>query len=140
VSLVDTNVLVYSMATRAPLRERARAAVAVPAPDEPLSISRQVLREYLAVVTRQQTWGDALPLGIALADADIFCRRFRVLDDGPDIWEELCKLCSRFAFGGRQVHDANIVATMLAHGERRLRTFNEADFRRFAPLIEIAVP
>ncbi|HUC70920.1 MAG TPA: hypothetical protein VMS01_07005 [Stellaceae bacterium] len=34
-------------------------------------------------------------------------------------------LCSRFRFGGRQVH-ADIVATMLANGERRLLTFNGA--------------
>jgi hypothetical protein len=29
---------------------------------------------------------------------------------------------------------------MLAHGERRLLTFNESDFRRFAPLIELVTP
>jgi hypothetical protein len=29
---------------------------------------------------------------------------------------------------------------MPAHGERRLLTFNEADFRRFAPLIEVVAP
>jgi hypothetical protein len=29
---------------------------------------------------------------------------------------------------------------MLAHGERRLLTVNEADFRRFVPLIEIVTP
>jgi hypothetical protein len=29
---------------------------------------------------------------------------------------------------------------MLAHGERRLLTFNDADFRCFAPLIEVVVP
>jgi hypothetical protein len=29
---------------------------------------------------------------------------------------------------------------MLAHGERRLLTFNEADFRRFTPLIEVVAP
>jgi hypothetical protein len=29
---------------------------------------------------------------------------------------------------------------MLAHGERRLLTFNEANFRRFAALIEIVTP
>jgi hypothetical protein len=44
------------------------------------------------------------------------------------------------AFAGRQVHDANIVETMLEHGERRILTFNEADFRRFAELIEIVTP
>ena len=44
------------------------------------------------------------------------------------------------AFGGKQTHDANIVATMLAHGETRLLTFNAADFRRFDALIEGGVP
>jgi hypothetical protein len=39
-----------------------------------------------------------------------------------------------------QVHDANVVTTMLVHGERRLLTFNEADFRRFTALIEVVTP
>jgi hypothetical protein len=38
------------------------------------------------------------------------------------------------------VHDANMVATMLVHGETRLLTFNEADFRRFSSVIDIVVP
>jgi hypothetical protein len=29
---------------------------------------------------------------------------------------------------------------MLAHGDRRLLTFNGADFRRFARLIEVVAP
>ena len=36
-----------------------------------------------------------------------------------------------------QIHDANIVATMLAHGERRLLTLNPADFRRYGYRIEL---
>ena len=42
--------------------------------------------------------------------------------------------------GVEQVRDANIVATMLAYGERRLLTFNIRDFRRFAAHIEIVDP
>jgi predicted nucleic acid-binding protein len=49
VSFVDTNVLVYSTAAGAPFQRRARAAIAQL---EPLSVSRQILREYLAVMTR----------------------------------------------------------------------------------------
>ena len=49
-------------------------------------------------------------------------------------------LARSFAFSGKQVHDANIVATMLAHGEARLLTFNAADFRRFDSVIEVVVP
>jgi hypothetical protein len=49
-------------------------------------------------------------------------------------------LSRRYSFGGRQVHDVNVVATTLAHGERRLLTFSEVDFRRFTPLIEVVAP
>lgn len=49
-------------------------------------------------------------------------------------------LTRRFTFAGKQVHGANIVATMLAHGETRLLTFNLADFQRFDSLIELIAP
>jgi predicted nucleic acid-binding protein len=44
-SFVDTNVLVYATARGAPFRDRARAALARLAIGEPLSVSRQILRE-----------------------------------------------------------------------------------------------
>jgi predicted nucleic acid-binding protein len=56
------------------------------------------------------------------------------------VWDRLVMLSRRYPFAGRQVHDANIVATMLAHGERRLLTFNGGDFRRFARLIAVVAP
>ena len=56
------------------------------------------------------------------------------------VWDRLVMLSRRYSFAGRQVHDANIVATMLAHGDRRLLTFNGADFRRFARVIEVIAP
>ena len=139
-SFVDTNVLVYATATSAPFRDRARTALVRRAADEQLSVSRQILREYVAVMTRPQTWGRALSLAEAMTDAAVFERRFTVLEDGQLVWDQLMDLSRRYSFGGRQVHDANVVATMLAHGERRLLTFNEADFRRFTPLIEVVAP
>lgn len=45
-----------------------------------------------------------------------------------------------FPTRGKQVHDANLVATMLVHGVTRLLTFNAADFRRFGTLIEVVAP
>ena len=33
--------------------------------------------------------------------------------------------------GGKQVHDANVVATMLAHGAGTVVTMNVEDFARF---------
>jgi len=140
VSFVDTNVLVQSTATNAPFHAAARAALVRLRAGGPVAISRQILREYLAVVTRPQSWSRALSLAEATADTDTFIRRFAVLEDGQAVWDELMGLARSFSFGGKQVHDANIVATMLAHGETRLLTFNAADFRRFGSVIEVVVP
>src|SRR5215472_6882889 len=139
-TFIDTNILVYSAALSSPLRLRAQAALRQLAGKEQRSLSRQVLREYLAVMTRQQLWGRPLTLSEAAADTDRFLRSFTVLEDGPAVWQKLGELGRRFSFGGRQVHDANIVATMLAHSERHLLTFNEADFRRYARVIDIILP
>jgi len=62
---------------------------------------------------------------------------YEVLEDGPAVTERLLELLEEIPAGGRQIHDANIVATMLTHGERRLLTFNTADFRRYEDLIEL---
>ena|SRR5271163_4069018 len=114
--------------TLSTFRDRGRVALARLAAGEPLAVSRQILCEYFAVMTRQQIWGKALTLADAAADAATFVQRFTVLEDGPDQFMELSRRCS---FGGRQVRDAIMVATMMAHGQRRLLTFNKADFRRF---------
>ncbi len=139
-SVVDTNVLVHSTAARSPSHTQARDALARLASSEPVAVTRQVLREYLAATTRPQSWSKAFTLKEATDDTDEFARRFAVLDDGPAVWEALMTLSRRFSFGGKQVHDANIVATMLAHGETRLLTFNGADFRRFSSVIEVVAP
>ena len=47
-SFVDTNVLVYATAVGAPFRVQARAALARLATGGTLSVSRQILREYIA--------------------------------------------------------------------------------------------
>ena len=139
-TFVDTNVLVYSTAETAPFHQQARAARAREAAAGQLAISGQVLREYLATVTRPQSWSQALPLAEAFADAQAFARRFVVLEDGPAVWDQLVELGRSVAFAGKQVHDANLVATMLAHGIKRLLIFNAADFQRFAGLVEIVAP
>lgn len=139
-SVVDTNVLVQSTIAAAPEHLRARAGLARLRAQGRVAVPRQVLREYLAVTTRPQSWSRALTLADAVTDINGFIRRFAILEDGQAVWDQLMRLTRSFAFGGKQVHDANIVATMLAHGESRLLTFNEADFRRFGTLIEVVVP
>ena len=135
---VDTNVLVYASVKGAPNRDLARAALGRQAASgEALCISRQVLREFVAVITRPQTWERAHSCADAAVAAAALAQDFEVLEDVPAVWDNPIDLCRRFQFGGRQVHDANIVATMLAHRETRLLTFNVGDFERFAALIDV---
>ena len=135
---LDTNVLVNGRILEAPDHDTARAELEMAIRDaEPLRINRQVLREYLAVVTRPQPWAVGLTREEALADVERFADAFEILEDGPAVTDRLLALCREVPVGGRQIHDANIVATMLAHGERRLLTFNAADFRRYGDRIEL---
>ena len=104
---------------------------------EPLRISRQVIREYLSVVTRPQTWPVGITRAEAFDDVSRLIGSLEILEDGPAVTESLLMLCRDVPIGGRQIHDANIVATMLTHGERRLLTFNTADFQRYGDRIEL---
>ena len=133
---VDTNVLVKARFLEAPDHDEARASLER-AFDEPeaLRINRQVLREYLAVVTRPQTWLVPIPREDALDDLERLIATYEILEDGPVVTDWLVSLCREVSVGGRQIHDANIVATMLAYGERRLLTFNQSDFRRYGDRI-----
>ena len=135
---IDTNVLVMSRIPGAPDHDAARASLERAFRDpEPVRISRQVIREYLSVVTRPQTWPVAMTRQEALDDVGRLIGSFEILEDGPLVTESLVALCREIPTGGRQLHDANVVATMLAHGERRLLTFNTADFRRYGDRIEL---
>ena len=135
---IDTNVLIKGRILEAPDHDIARERLSqVLQEPEPLRISRQVVREYLAVVTRPQSWPVAITREEAIKDARRLLDSFEVLEDGPFVTESLLSLCQEVSVGGRQIHDANIVATMLAHGERRLLTFNVSDFRRFEDRIEL---
>ena len=135
---IDTNVLVKSRIPNAPDHDVARISLDRAFRDpEPLRISRQVIREYLAVVTRPQTWPVGITREDALDDVSRLIGSFEMLEDGPVVTESLMSLCREVPVGGRQIHDANIVATMLAHGEHRLLTFNASDFRRFGDRIEL---
>ncbi len=135
---VDTNVLVAARFVNAPCHVIAcRCLDHAGNSEEPLLISRQIVREYLVVVTRQQSWAKPLAITDALDDVTRLVSPFILLEDGPNVMEMLAVLCREVPVGGKQVHDANIAATMLAYGERRLLTLNIKDFRRYGNRIEL---
>ena len=135
---VDTNVLVYAAISSAPRHTEARRELErLHAEGPSLWVSRQVLREYAAVLTRPQSFTAPLPSGTVAADVRRLSTEFSIAEDSPQVTEQLVRLLEQLEVGGKQVHDANIVATMLASGVRRLLTANPDDFDRFDHLISI---
>lgn len=135
---VDTNVLVYAHVAEAPWHQQAQAAIADhEAAGARLWISRQVLREYLVSLTRPQPFPIPPALATVVAQVQQFQRRFRVANEGPEVTTRLLALLTEVPTRGRRIHDANIVATMLVYGVRRVLTHNTDDFVRFAAFIEV---
>lgn len=135
---VDTNVLVYATVAAAPVHAAARQALADRrASGTELWISRQILREYVAVLTRPQTFARPISMTDVAADVRSFERQLQVADDTAPVTAQLLQLLEEVPTGGKQVHDTNIVATMLVHGITTLLTGNAADFARFEPRITV---
>jgi len=135
---VDTNVLVYAAIPAFPLHVDAKTRLTeLEADGAPLWISRQTLREYLSALSRPSTYTPPIPMTSLLADVSALLSRFQVLEDGPAVTSALLTILAVVPCVGKQVYDANIVATMLAHGIPRLFTHNVGDFKRFSTLIEI---
>jgi predicted nucleic acid-binding protein len=135
---VDTNILVYADLTSSPYHALARQRLtAAHAGGAQLWISRQVVREYLVVITRGQTFATPVPPADAAASVAKILGQLHVADESGDVTDRLLELLRQFGVSGKQIHDANIVATMLAHGVRHLLTHNTADFARYHGLIDV---
>jgi predicted nucleic acid-binding protein len=100
-------------------------------------VSPQVLREYLAAATRLGLTNEHFPLKKVFDNIEIFLKEFRVISDHSSVFLKLMELVKTHATAGKQVHDANIVATMLAHHVTHLLTYNIIDFQRFIGLIQV---
>lgn len=131
--LLDTNVLLT--ATDEGRAEHARAQATIndwPAAGTSLYTSGQVLREYLSVATRPAGQNG---LGLTQPEAVTNVRklrlRLRFLAESDKVGERLLELLEKVQCHGKQVHDANLVATMLVHGIDTLVTSNADDFTRF---------
>lgn len=103
----------------------------------PLWISRQTLREYLSTLSRPSTYTPPIPMASLLADMSALLARFAVVEDNGSVTSALMMILAAVPCGGKQVYDANIVATMVSGGIRRLLTHNVGDFRRFSPWIDV---
>lgn len=136
---LDTNVL---LTAATPARQHHRAALEVlndwPARGLRLCISSQVVREWMVVATRPpEVNGLGLSVVDALFNARAFLSRLHLLEETPRALDRMLALVENTQAAGKQIHDAQIVATALEHGVSKLLTANVGDFTRFGAKIEV---
>ncbi len=136
---VDTNVLLTATIPERALHQKAIMVLdRWPRRKIPLWVSSQVLREYLVVATRpMEVNGLALGVEEALGNIAQFQQRLVLLDERTAVFDRLQTLVQEFDCTGKQIHDANLVATALVHGAGSILTINVGHFQRFAPLIQV---
>jgi predicted nucleic acid-binding protein len=103
-----------------------------------LCTSGQILREYLSVATRPaEKSGLGLNLPDALGNVRAIRERTTLLTEDSKVGDRLFGLLADVQCRGKQVHDANLVATMLVHGIGTVVTMNLEDFTRFERYISL---
>lgn len=138
-ALVDTNILISASTPSRAFHLQAVAAI-----DEwfrqgkSLCTSGQVLREYLVTATRPlERNGLGLTNVDALSNIATYQRRMRFLDETEAVAQKLRLLVEETKCSGKQLHDANLVATAVTHGVKQLVTENYNDFKRFSTYVEV---
>jgi len=128
--LLDTNVLLRLADAQSPEHSVAEAAIEnLIAGEESVFITTQVLVEFWAVATRPESanglgWSTTQTVEAIRALRD----QFPLLHEAPEVLDRWFELVDRFQVAGKHTHDARLAALLLAHGVRRLLTFNTTDF------------
>ncbi len=135
---VDTNILIFAANKHSPWHSAAVTRLQT-ARQEGISlvVNSQVVREFIVAATRPTPDIAAPPIEVILENVRRIQNSFILLDESSATIDRLVELLKDIPTYGKQVHDANIVATMLTYGVANLLAHNTADFIRFAPLINI---
>jgi predicted nucleic acid-binding protein len=137
---IDTNILIHVTNTQSPWQKIAeKTLIQAKAQNIELVISPQILREYLAAATRLTVLNDNdISFSMIIENIKYFQEEFTVVEDNQlAVLNQLMELVQTIATAGKQIHDANIVATMLVHDINHLLTHNTNDFKRFSQFIQI---
>ena len=134
--LIDTNVLLRL--AEAEDREYPivrRAVDALLDRGDELCFIPQNLVEFWNVCTRPaRSNGFGLTIGEANTRAQRMESKYTLVHDTERVHIEWRRLVVAYSVSGVQVHDARIVAAMLAHGIPQLLTLNPRDFQRFTEI------
>jgi predicted nucleic acid-binding protein len=137
-AFVDTNILLRGSIPRMNQHHAAKALIErMWRNGVDLWISRQVIREFLVQTTNPMTLQPPLNIAQIMERIRMMESLFRIADEDSAVTAQLIRLIQSHPTGGKQVHDANIIATMLANNIDTLLTLNVADMRRFESMIRL---
>jgi predicted nucleic acid-binding protein len=133
--IVDTNVLLRFAQRTDSQNSLVRSVIArLQFDGHQLLTTVQNCTEFWNVATRPT---ESNGFGITISECDESLRQieniFTVVPSSTTVYNTWRSLVTNFNVSGVKVHDAHLVAIMLAHGVERILTFNDQDFRRFEP-------
>lgn len=138
---LDTNILIRSTISEAPDYSLVKPFVDGYIRDgHELWVSTQVIREYFVHITRPQSYMQPLTFEQTKQQYQKLKTIFKVAYETETTIDTLITLLESHPTGGKQIHDANIVASMIAYEIPLLITLNIADFKRFDNKINLVSP
>lgn len=130
--LVDTNILLRWTDKASPEHILCANVIESLKQSTETWICAQALIEYYGVATRPREV-NGLGMDIAVAQSALMdiLEALPCLPEPPDIGDRWRAVAFENNVRGKQVHDARMVAVMLAHGVTNILTLNPGDFTRY---------
>lgn len=128
--LLDTNILLRMSDGNSPVNLLAgRATANLLQQGHSVYITSQNLVEFWAVATRPLAVnGLGWSIEQTYAEVEQLLNQFPLLEETQQVFTNWLNYVSTNKVMGKRVHDARLVAVMLAHGVTHLLTFNTDDF------------
>lgn len=135
---IDTNILLYANIANSPFHQDARSALrALPNSYDSFWINRQVIREYLKVMSLEMKNAGKVDYPMLQQEMTDYLQILQIAETSDATIAHLLTLIEETSTSGKQVYDANVVTTMLAYNVDFILTHNVADFKRFSHLITV---
>ncbi len=137
--LLDTNVWLWAIEPDTPHHTLAvDALVALLGQGDEIFVTAQNLIEFWSVTSRpSEANGFGWSPEAVRIEAERVLAQFPLLDETPSVFVHWLDLVTTHRVIGRRVHDARLVAVMLAHHISHLLTFNADDFRPFSQIVVV---
>lgn len=138
-AFVDTNILLRAMIPQ--MNDHTPCETLIQkmwGDDVELWINRQVIREYTVQATHPNSFSPPLTIEQVTIQMSAISSLFRIADETSLTTKILFDLLKTYpTTRGKQVHDTNLVATMLVYQIDTLLTLNVDDFKRFSNIIKV---